>query len=155
MIRFGLIYFIHGLVLIVLSLEITKQLFTLKTTKASYGSFIIWMLAIFLINDFYIEQNYNLEYKYIVMIIAYFIGYYKILKLNFISSVLVQITSVSINGIITNINIWILLLLRFKCYQEALEHNFIQYTSLLITIALFFYIIKLFDIKLIEVSKYK
>ncbi len=59
-----------------------------------------------------------------------------------------------INTFLTNINIILMLLFYDKNYGNALDNNFFQYTSLILLFYIFYFILKYFKVKILEISIY-
>jgi hypothetical protein len=65
-----------------------------------------------------------------------------------------MIINLAVNGIATNFNIFALLLNQFDSYGLALESDFIQYTSLVMVTLMIFMILKTFNIRILDISRY-
>lgn len=154
MLAVGWIYMIHNLVMTYISLGILKQLFYIRTGFTTSLVYVLWIQVVFIFNDFVIEAVFPLEYKYITILIGFAIAFYFILELSLVASSLVMVINLSINGIATNLNIFTLLLNQFKSYGLALESDFIQYSSLVMVTGMVFMILKTFDTRILDISKY-
>lgn len=148
------IYMIHNLIITFLTLEILRQLFFIKVSRRQKVAYIVWMQIMFIINDFVIQTNFELQYKYIFLFLAFVSGFLFILRLPLVASVLVMIMNLIINGLSTNLNIFILLLTQFDSYGLALESDFIQYTSLVMVTVMFYLVLKTFNVRILDISRY-
>lgn len=154
MLRISWIYTIHNLVITYLTLGIIKQLFLIKSKIKQIVFYVLWMQMVFIFNDFVIEVNFPLQYKYIMLFFGFSFGFKYILKLSFVASTLVMIVNLTVNGIATNLNIFALLLNQFDSYGIALEHDFIQYSSLVMMTTMLYLMLKTFNVRILEISKY-
>ena len=154
MLKVSWIYLIHNILLVNVFLLITKSIFCYKVTIKRSLVFITWMQICFIISDFIVQPFLSLEYKYIVICIGFFIGFMLILKFNIISTFIVMGVIVMINTFLTNINIILMLLFYDKNYGNALDNNFFQYTSLILLFYIFYFILKYFKVKILEISIY-
>lgn len=148
------IYMIHNLIITFLTLEILRQLFFIKVSRRQKVAYVVWMQIMFIINDFVIQTNFDLQYKYIFLFFAFVSGFLFILRLPLVASVLVMIMNLIINGLSTNLNIFILLLTQFESYGLALESDFTQYTSLVMVTVMFYLVLKTFNIRILDISRY-
>lgn len=148
------IYMVHNLSVTYISLGILKQLFYIRTSHKMTLSYMVWMQVVFIFNDFAIEANFPLEYKYITIFVGFTLAFIFILKLSIIGSSLVMVINLTINGVATNMNIFTLLLNQFESYGLALESDFIQYTSLVMVTSMIFMVLKTFNIRVLDVTKY-
>lgn len=148
------IYIFHNLIITVISLEMLKQLFYLKVTLKQSLAYIVWIQIMFVISDVFIQANFPLEYKYPFIFLGFTLGYYFFIKLPFISSIVVMFVNLIVNGISTNFNILVLTLTQFESYGEALDSHFIQYTSLVMVMAIIYMLIKTFDVHILDIKRY-
>ncbi|MBI9013629.1 MAG: hypothetical protein JEZ08_15455 [Clostridiales bacterium] len=148
------IYTIHNLIITYLTLGILRQLFYIKRNKIQTISYVLWMQAVFIFNDFFIQAHLPLEFKYLSLFVGFTFGFIVFLKLPIVSTTLFMIVNLAINGIATNFNIVALLLTQFDSYGLALESDFIQYTSLVMVTLMVFMILKTFDVRILDISRY-
>ena len=154
MLAISWIYTIHNLIITYLTLGILNQLFYIRITKLQTILYVLWMQGVFVFNDFVIQAQFPLEYKYPVIFIGFTLGFLVFLRLTLVSSMLLMIINLSVNGMATNLNIFTLLLTQFKSYGIALENDFYQYTSLVMVILMMFMILKTFNIRILDISRY-
>lgn len=154
MLAISWMYMIHNLIMTYIAVGILKQLFFIKTDYIRNLKFVAWIQLVFIFNDFVVQEIFPLEYKYICIFIGFSLGIRFILKLPTIATVLVMILNLTINGIATNINIMTLVMVQFNSYGIALEHDFVQYTSLVMVTLMQFLIIKTFNIRILDISRY-
>jgi len=145
---------IHNVCITYISLEIIKQLFYVKTTAKQTLLYLTWIQIVFIFNDYVIQTNFDLQYKYLTIFVGFVIAFVYIIKLSKVASVLVMVISLTINGMATNLNILALTLNQFSSYGEALEHDFIQYTSLVMVTGMIYMVMKTFNVRVLDVSKY-
>lgn len=148
------IYMIHNLIITYLTLGILNQLFYIRISRRQVISYVLWMQAIFIFNDFVIQAHFPLEWKYPMLFVGFTVGFLVFLRLPLVSSMLLMIINLAINGIATNLNIATLLLTQFKSYGLALESDFYQYTSLVMVILMMFMVLKTFNIRVLDISRY-
>jgi len=148
------IYTIHNLIITYLTLAILRQLFYIKRNKKQTIPYVIWMQMVFIFNDFFIQVHLPLEFKYLNLFIGFTFGFIVFLRLPIVSTTLFMIVNLAINGIATNFNIFTLLLTQFDSYGLALESDFIQYTSLVMVTLMVFMILKTFNIRILDISRY-
>ncbi len=148
------IYMIHNLSVTYISLGILKQLFYIRTTRKSTMVYVAFIQLVFIFNDFVIEANFPLEYKYLTIFAGFLLAFIFILKLSIIASSLVMVINLTVNGLATNINILALLLRQFDSYGLALESDFIQYTSLVMVTCMFYMVLRTFNTRVLDVTKY-
>lgn len=148
------IYIIHNLSLGYISLGIMKQLFYIRTTLKTTAIYIIWIQLVFIFSDFFIESNFKFEYKYLAIFFGFTIAFIFILKLSMVGGLIVMAINLAINGVATNFNIFLLLLNQFETYGDALQSDFIQYTSLVMVTSMVYMVIKTFNIRALDISKY-
>jgi hypothetical protein len=71
-----------------------------------------------------------------------------------VASTLFMIINLTINGIATNLNIFTLLLTQYGSYGLALESDFYQYTSLVMVMMMIYIVLKTFNIRILDISRY-
>lgn len=147
-------YTIHNLIITYLTLGILRQLFYIKRNNMQTISYIIWMQVVFVFNDFFIQAYLPLEFKYINILVGFTIGFLVFLRLSMVSTTLLVIVNLAINGIATNLNICTLLFTQFDNYGLALESDFVQYTSLVMVTLMVFMILKTFNVRILDISRY-
>jgi len=145
---------IHNLIITYLTLGILNQLFYIKISKKQTALYVLWMQAIFIFNDFVIEANFPLEWKYPTIFVGFTVGFLVFLRLPLVSSMLLMIMNLSINGVATNLNIVTLSLTQFESYGHALEADFYQYTSLVMVILMMFMVLRTFNVRVLDISRY-
>ena len=148
------LFIIHNVCITCIFVGIMKQLFYIKLSMKKSIIFVVWIQVVFIFNDFVIEALYPLEYKYLAIFIGFVLAFAFIIKMSKVSSVLVMTICLTINGIVTNINILALLLNQFESYGLAIEDDFIQYTSLVMITCMFYMVSKTFNIRILDISKY-
>lgn len=148
------IYIGHNLIITILSLEILRQLFYIRIGIRRQIYYVLWIQVVFIISDVFIQTNFPLEYKYPFIFLGFTLGYFFFLKLPFVSSIVVMIVNLIINGICTNTNIFILTLTQYESYGLALEHGFIQYSTLVMVMIMAYMIIKAFNIRILDITRY-
>lgn len=148
------IYTIHNLIITYLTLGILRQLFYIRKQFSQTISYVIWMQLVFIFNDFVIQAHFPLEFKYLNLFVGFVIGFLLFLKLPLVSTTLFMIINLAVNGIATNFNIFALLLNQFSSYGLALESDFIQYTSLVMVTLMIFMILKTFNLRILDISRY-
>jgi hypothetical protein len=149
------IYMIHNLLMTYLSLEIIRQLFYIRIGTKVKFIFVLWIQVVFIFNDFVIEANYPLEYKYLTIFIGFLMAYFVVLKMSIVASGIILVINLAVNGIATNLNIFVLLLNQFDSYGLALESDFIQYSSLVMVVGMVFMTLKTFNVRILDISKYQ
>ncbi|MBN2795462.1 MAG: hypothetical protein JXR88_08665 [Clostridia bacterium] len=154
MLRISWIFIIHDLIVTALSIGIISQLFYIKVPTKRISLFVIWIQVVFIFNDFVIEPQFALEWKYLVIFVGFYVGFFFFMHLSFLSSTLLIISNLIINGLATNINIFALLLTQYDTYGHALEYDFIQYSSLVMVFSMMYMLIKAFNIRLLDISRY-
>lgn len=147
-------YFIHNLVITYLTIAILNQLFYIRVDKKQMTLYMIWMQLIFIFNDFVIQLHFPLEYKYLCIFSGFTIGFMVFLKLPLVSSMLFMVVNLAVNGLATNINILTLLINQFQNYAEALKNDFYQYTALVMVMLMIFIVIKSFNMRMLDISRY-
>lgn len=154
MLAISWVYAIHNLIITYLTLGILRQLFYIRRKFKQTLTYVLWMQLVFLFNDFYIQVHLPLEFKYLVIFIGFIVGFIVFLKLPIVSTTLFIIINLAVNGIATNFNIFALLLNQFDSYGQALESDFIQYTSLVMVTLIIYMILKTFDFRILDISRY-
>lgn len=154
MLRVSWIFMIHNLIVTALSIGIISQLFYIKVPAKRIVLFVIWIQVVFIFNDFTIEPYFALEWKYLVIFIGFYLGFFSFMHLSFLSSTLLMIANLIINGLATNLNIFALLLTQYDSYGVALASDFVQYTSLVMVFCMMYMIIKAFNLRLLDISRY-
>lgn len=154
MLRISWIFIIHDLIVTLIPIGMLTQLFYIKTTAKQVLTFVVWMQVLFLFNDFFVEVYFSLEWKYLIIFMGFFLGFWLVMRLSFLSTLLVMIMNLVVNGIATNLNIFALLLNQFRSYGLALESDFIQYTSLVMVQCMLYMIIKTFNLRFVDISRY-
>lgn len=154
MLAISWIYIIHDIILAYISLKISQQLFSLKFTLLNAIYFVFFMQVVFIFNDFIIEPNFELQFKYIIILIGFYTAYLMFVKMHFVSALLIMLCNLAVNGVSTNLNIQVLLLARFNSYGAALENDFLQYSSLILVMIFFYLILRLFKFQIVDISRY-
>lgn len=148
------IYMVHNIMVVTMTVGMIKQLFYIKMVLSKVIMFVIWMQLVFIFNDFVIQANFPLEFKYPTILVGFSIGFYFILNFPLIATVMVMIVNLAVNALATNLNIFTLLLTQFSSYGVALANDFTQYTSLVMMTVMIYLIIKTFDVRILDISRY-
>lgn len=148
------IYFAHNLIITYITLGILNQLFYIRVDKTRNVLYVIWMQLFFIVNDFVIQVYLPLEYKYPFIFIGFIVGFLVFLRLPIVASMLFMIINLAVNGIATNLNIFTLLINQFTSYGLALENDFYQYTSLVMVMMMMYMILKTFNVRILDISRY-
>lgn len=154
MLRVSWIYMIHNLIVTALSIGIISQLFYIRVPYKKITLFVLWIQVVFIFNDFVVEPRFALSWKYPVIFIGFYVGFLFLMRISFVSSTLLIISNLIINGTATNINIFVLLLTQYDNYGHALAQNFVQYTSLVMVMSMLYMLIKAFNVRLLDISRY-
>ncbi|MCH4887138.1 hypothetical protein EZV73_06130 [Acidaminobacter sp. JC074] len=148
------VFGIHNLIITYLTVSILKQLFYIKVEQKMVMAYVLWMQLVFVFNDFVIQVHLPLEYKYPFLFLGFLVGFLIFLKLPLTSSVLIIIVNMAINSLATNVNIFTLLIHQFKSYGLALENDFYQYTTLVMVMMMIYIVLRTFDVRILDISRY-
>lgn len=148
------IYGIHNLIVTYLTINILNQLFYIKVNKTRNIMYVLWIQLVFLFNDFVVQVHLPLEYKYLNIFVGFTIGFLVFLRLPPVASTLFMIINLTINGIATNLNMFTLMLTQYGSYGQALESDFYQYTSLVMVMMMIYIVLKTFNIRILDISRY-
>lgn len=148
------IFFIHNMIVTIIPIGILSQLFFIKIKWRTFVMFVLWIQLVFIFNDYVIQPRYSLQWKYPVIFAGFFLGFYVFVRLKFLSTLMVMIVNLIVNGIATNMNMMLLLMTQYDSYGQALDGDFIQYTSLVMVMIMVYILIKTFDIRFVDISRY-
>jgi len=148
------IFSVHNLIITYLSISILKQLFFIQVGNNKIISYLIWMQMVFVFNDFVIQVHLPLEYKYPFIFLGFLVGFLVFLKLPLTSSILIIIVNMAINSLATNVNIFALVVHQFSNYGTALEHDFYQYSTLVMVMLMIYIVLRTFNIRILDISRY-
>ncbi len=148
------VHYLYDLVLVIATLLVINQCFLITASKKTILIFVLFMMLCYQINFYIAIPLIGRPFKYVILLIGFFISYKFVLKLNMISSVLVLMGTVLINSLITNINLLFMLTFIFTDYETALKSAHLQYTCYMFTVLLFSVAIKISKITIIDIERY-
>jgi len=148
------IHYLYDLLAICMMLFIGKQLYNLILTKKQIISFVVWMMICYQINFYIVIRYLPREFKYVTLYLGLVIGFLLFVRLNLVGSLLVILTTTSVNGVFTNINLFFMLKFLFPNYGIALEAQHIQYTCYIVSVVILSLMTKVFNIKIFDIQRY-
>jgi CDP-diglyceride synthetase len=147
-------HYLYDFLAVSMLLVLAKQLYNISLDKKQIASFIIWMMLFYQINFYIIIPNFQREYKYAVLYIGLFLGFHFIIRLNSVVSVIIIMTTTSLNGIFTNLNLLFMLQFVFPNYGVALEAQHFQYSCYIISIVILSMLTRVFRLRICDLQRY-
>jgi len=148
------IHYLYDVLAVGVILFLGKQLFNLTLRKKQAALFIGWMMLCYQINFYIVVPLLSRELKYIVLYIGLYIGFRYIIGLKIVSSLIVITTTSALNGIFTNINLFLMLSFLFPNYGVALEAQHLQYTCYIVSIVFLSILTKVLNLYIFDLEKY-
>ena len=147
-------HYVYDFIAVASSLLIVRQIFALSMGKKQFVLFMAWMMTVYQINFYMVIPYFPREYKYLTFMIGFFLAYKIIGKLNYVSSMIIVMVMILLNGMWTNINLYFMLQFIFPNYGLALEAQHFQYTSYIVSVLIGTTIVLLSKVKIVDIERY-
>lgn len=148
------IHYLYDVLVMLMMVLMGRQFFNLNMTRKQVISFVLFMMVFYQINFLYVEPVYDKGPKYLVLYLGLFLAYKLIAKLNWVSAMLVILTTSVFNGIWTNVNVMFMLTFFYDNYGIALDHKHEQYTFYFITVMIMAGLTLMSRFKIVDIQKY-
>lgn len=147
-------HYLYDILVMLMMVLMGKQLFNLNMSWKKVVVFVAFMMIFYQINFLFTEPLIGKGPKYLVLYMGLFLAYVIVIRLNWVSALMMILTMSAFNGIWTNINVMVMLTFFYENYAEAISHQHAQYTFYVVTVMTMASLTILSRFKLFDIQKY-